>query len=82
MRVGEREAMEVLTTHPLTRPLCDPEVVLDVELNLLARPGVGLHDIDTVLSYPVALAQCRRFFWERREIEAVTADAEPLAKGG
>lgn len=31
VRVGEREAMEVLTTHPLTRPLCEPEVVLDVD---------------------------------------------------
>ena len=31
VRIGEREAMEVLTTHPLTRPLCNPEVVLDVD---------------------------------------------------
>jgi NTE family protein len=30
VRVGEREAMEVLTTHPLTRALCNPEVALDV----------------------------------------------------
>ena len=31
VRIGEREAMEVLTTHPLTRPLCDPDAVRDVD---------------------------------------------------
>jgi len=29
VRLGEREAYEVLTTHPLTRYLCDPVVVAE-----------------------------------------------------
>tara|TARA_R110002094_G_scaffold27286_3_gene40357 strand:- start:535 stop:1749 length:1215 start_codon:yes stop_codon:yes gene_type:complete len=31
VRIGEREAIEVLTTHPLTRYLCDPDVVAEEE---------------------------------------------------
>ena len=34
------------------------EVVLDVQLNLLALPGTPLEDIHTVVSFPVAVAQC------------------------
>jgi NTE family protein len=37
VRLGEREALEVLTTHPLTRYLCDPQVVAD-EDRMVARP--------------------------------------------
>ena len=37
------------------------EVVLDVQLNLLALPGTQLTDIHTVMSFPVAVAQCRSF---------------------
>ena len=41
--------------------LIQREVVLPVVLNLLARPGAELADITTVVSMPVATAQCRRF---------------------
>ncbi len=34
VRRGEHEAMEVLTTHPLTRPLCRPEAVMEVERSI------------------------------------------------
>ena len=40
------------------------EVIIDVNLNLLARPGVALESIERVRSYPVAHAQCRSFMAE------------------
>lgn len=55
VRLGEREALEVLTTHPLTRYLCDPEVLaeedrtvrrprdhvqLDVDMNACIHCGI------------------------------------------
>jgi prephenate dehydratase len=64
------------------------EVVLDIELCLLARPGTTLADVRTVLSIPVATAQCHRFLRERlpdADVRAAnsTADAaEMVAQGG
>ena len=55
------------------------EVVLDVQLNLLALPGTQLTDIHTVMSFPVAVAQCRSFLREQlpdAEIQAATSTAE------
>jgi prephenate dehydratase len=37
------------------------EVVMDIHLHLMARPGVGVRDIRQVTSYPHALAQCQKF---------------------
>jgi len=37
------------------------EVVLDVHLHLMARPGTSLEDVERVASIPVATAQCRKF---------------------
>jgi prephenate dehydratase len=37
------------------------EVVLDVRLHLMAPHGTSLASIRRIVSYPVALAQCRRF---------------------
>lgn len=31
VRLGEREALETLTTHPLTRYLCDPQIIQEVD---------------------------------------------------
>jgi prephenate dehydratase len=39
--------------------LIQREIDLPVTLNLCARPGVKLGDIETVVSFPHALAQCR-----------------------
>jgi len=40
---------------------------------LIARPGASLTSLRRVASHPVALAQCRRFFLERPQLEAVAA---------
>jgi len=39
--------------------LIQREIDLPVSLNLCVRPGVGLGDVRTVVSFPHALAQCR-----------------------
>lgn len=44
-----------------TNLLIQREVVLDIEMNLMARPGTRLEDIVSVASHPVANAQCRGF---------------------
>jgi prephenate dehydratase len=41
------------------------EVILDVHLHLMARPGTTLADVERVASIPVATAQCRRFLTEQ-----------------
>ena len=41
------------------------EVIIDVNLNLLAQPGVTLESVQRVRSYPVAHAQCRDFLAQR-----------------
>lgn len=41
--------------------LVQREVVLDVRLHLMAPRGTALGDVRRIVSYPVALAQCRRF---------------------
>ena len=66
--------------------LIQREVVMGVQMNLLAPSGMGLGDVRRVLSIPVATAQCRSFL--RRELpEAAsvatssTAEAAQLVAG-
>jgi prephenate dehydratase len=40
------------------------EVVMDIHLHLMVRPGTALDDIRHVSSYPHALAQCQKFLAE------------------
>jgi prephenate dehydratase len=47
------------------------ELTLRIRHALIAAPGVRIDDVRRVLSHPVALSQCRRFFAEHPEIEAV-----------
>jgi prephenate dehydratase len=47
------------------------ERVLPIVHALIAPAGVGLTDVRKVLSHPVALAQCERFFRDRPHLEAV-----------
>lgn len=44
---------------------------LRIEHNLIVFPGVKLRDLHEVLSHPVALDQCRRFFRKHRGISPV-----------
>ncbi len=53
--------------------LIQEEIVLDVHLHLLGTPGTRIEDIRSVVSFPHASAQCRRFVHER------LGDAEVLA---
>jgi prephenate dehydratase len=59
------------------------EVVMDIHLHLMARPGTGLAQIRHVSSYPHALAQCQKYLAEALpEVEQraanSTADAARL----
>lgn len=59
--------------------LIQREAVLDVSLDLIVRPNVGLHLVEEVVSFPVALAQCRTFLREHlpdARVQAATSTAE------
>jgi prephenate dehydratase len=59
--------------------LIQREIVLDVEHCLVSRPGETIEDIKTVLSIPVATAQCHRFLRERlrtADVRAANSTAE------
>jgi prephenate dehydratase len=52
--------VDTLTFGPVDL-LIQREVVTPVRLHLLARPGVAVGDVERVLSFPHATAQCRAF---------------------
>jgi prephenate dehydratase len=63
------------------------ETQLRIRQCLIGRPGSSVAMVRRVASHPVALAQCRRFFAERPNVEAVTAydtagAVQDLMKGG
>lgn len=47
------------------------ELRLRIEHNLIAAPGVKLKDLRHVMSHPVALDQCRKFFQAHKRIAAL-----------
>jgi len=56
--------------------LIQREVVLTIHQNLLAPPGMTLADVRRVVSFPDAMAQCRRFFADSLpEAEIVAANS-------
>lgn len=67
--------------------LIQGEVVIDIHLHLLARPGTELDDVRAVVSFPHASAQCRGFLRQHLpEAEVLasnsTADAARLVGEG
>lgn len=46
VRLGEREALEALTTNPLTRYLCDPQVVREVDRTIRTPRDFVQLDVD------------------------------------
>ena len=58
--------------------LIQREVVSEIKLNLLAHAGVGLGDVEMVLSFPHAIAQCRTWLAENLP-EAATGAANSTA---
>jgi NTE family protein len=60
VRLGEREALEALTTHPLTRWLCDPRIVREVD-RTIARPRDYVHldvDMNACIHCGICAATC------------------------
>jgi prephenate dehydratase len=62
------EHFDLLLEHPL---FIKREYALRIRHNLIAAPGVKLVQIRRVLSHPVALDQCRRFFREHPKVQQV-----------
>jgi NTE family protein len=60
VRLGEREALEVLTTHPLTRYACDPVVVAEEDRNV-SSPRDHVHldvDMNACIHCGICAATC------------------------
>lgn len=62
------EHYDLLLEHPVR---IVGESLLRIRFNLIGMPGVRFDEVRRVLSHPVALAQCRRFFAANRQLEAV-----------
>jgi NTE family protein len=60
VRIGERETLSALTTHPLTRWLCDPAVVAEEDRNVSApRDHVRLEvDMNACIHCGICAATC------------------------
>ena len=59
--------------------LIQREVVLNVRLDLLALPKTKLSDVGVVMTFPVALAQCRNYLHQTlpdAQLQAATSTAE------
>ncbi|WP_419918582.1 prephenate dehydratase [Candidatus Poriferisocius sp.] len=60
--------------------LIQREVVMDIQLHLLAHPGTSLEQVKRVISFPVATAQCRRYLGKHlSEVEEVVAGSTAAA---
>jgi prephenate dehydratase len=63
------------------------EVEIQIEQHLIGCPDATFHNINTVQSHPVALAQCQRFLAEHPRLKPINADdtagsvAEVIARG-
>jgi prephenate dehydratase len=56
--------------------LVQREVVVDIHLHLLAKPGISMSEVRRVLSHPVAFGQCQKFLdRELKGVEQVAANS-------
>lgn len=67
-----------------TNLLIQREVILDIEMMLMAAPGTTIADVTTIASHPVASAQCRSFLRANLpdlpvEVASSTAQAAEMA---
>lgn len=62
------EHYDLLLQHPL---FIHSEHPLRIRHNLIAAPGVRISQLRRVLSHPVALDQCRKFFRQNPNLESV-----------
>lgn len=64
------EHYDLLLQHPVA---IQREMNLRIEHNLIVCPGANLSQIRRVLSHPIALAQCNRFFFDHPSIQPTAA---------
>jgi prephenate dehydratase len=50
------------------------EVTIQVRQHLIGCPGAVLEEIEAVESHPAALAQCKRFFAEHRQVQRIETE--------
>src|ERR1700719_4751797 len=50
------------------------ETILPIEHHLIGCPGASLHDVRSVASHPMALAQCEKFFLAHEHLKRVPAE--------
>jgi prephenate dehydratase len=62
------EHFDLLLTHDV---LVERETLLRIRHNLIGIEGTTIDEIERVLSHPVALAQCRRFFSEHPKMQSL-----------
>ena len=62
------EHYDLLLTQPVRMV---SECMMPISHNVIALPGVRMGDVRRVLSHPVALSQCRRWFVEHPGVEPV-----------
>ncbi|WP_263384075.1 prephenate dehydratase [Granulicella arctica] len=62
------EHYDLLLAQPVR---IDRESLLHIRHNVMAMPGVAFGDIRRIMSHPVALAQCRHFLDQHRDLEIV-----------
>lgn len=55
------------------KALIQGEIYLKIKHNLIVIPGTKLEDIKTIISHPVALEQCAKFFFSHPDIEIETS---------
>ncbi len=78
------ETYEQLMRRSLT---IQAEIQIPIQQCLMARPGMGLEDLERVYSHPQALAQCREFLrarpgWELHAVYDTAGAARLVAEAG